>query len=172
MQHFFTQSYIKITCPFLTTYLKQITIEIEYVFHACIFLVSYGVYQFYGEFITNKWIFNGTMYKTKVSVDSGEVQNILFHTPLDRSFTCSEWGSTQLKTKATTEADSKVPISLANSTVHTSMLKFDAFRVTSRGPPPTGFRVSLIRNFAMPLRVIHTSEKSFNSVEILEIDQP
>ena len=58
---------------------------------------SYGVAQFVGTFMMKKWKVNGTDFNTTVKVDSLEVPALLFHTPLDRSFTCSTWGSTKLK---------------------------------------------------------------------------
>lgn len=89
----------------------------------------------------SKWKINDTEYNTTIYVDSKDVQKLLFHTPLDHSFTCKKWGSTQLHTSSKTLPNPGQPVDLTNSTVHTSMLKFDAFRVT--GPkPPTGFRVS------------------------------
>merc|ERR1712210_94441 len=57
----------------------------------------YGVAQFVGTFMMAKWKVNGTDFNTTVKVDSLEVPALLFHTPLDRSFTCSTWGSTKLK---------------------------------------------------------------------------
>ena len=61
------------------------------------FIFSYGVAQFVGTFMMEKWKVNGTDFNTTVKVDSLEVPALLFHTPLDRSFTCSTWGSTKLK---------------------------------------------------------------------------
>ena len=58
---------------------------------------SYGVARFVGTFMMKKWKVNGTDFKTAVKVDSLEVPALLFGTPLERSFTCSTWGSTKLK---------------------------------------------------------------------------
>lgn len=102
----------------------------------------YGVERFFGRFVVETWKVNGTDYNKTIEVDSLDVKNLLFHTPLDRSFTCKTWGTTKLQTKATFKPKPQTPVLLANSTVQTSMLKFDAFRVTGH-KPPTGFRTPL-----------------------------
>ena len=70
-----------------------IDLKISFIF----IFFSYGVAQFVGTFMMAKWKVNGTDFNTTVKVDSLEVPALLFHTPLDRSFTCSTWGSTKLK---------------------------------------------------------------------------
>ena len=70
-----------------------IDLKISFIF----IFFSYGVAQFVGTFMMEKWKVNGTDFNTTVKVDSLEVPALLFHTPLDRSFTCSTWGSTKLK---------------------------------------------------------------------------
>jgi len=102
----------------------------------------YGVAQFVGTFMVEKWKVNGTDFNTTVKVDSLEVPALLFHTPLDRSFTCSTWGSTKLKATNIT-LPSNLPIELDDSEVHTSNLEFDAFRNGQKAPPPAGFRAAL-----------------------------
>jgi lysosomal-associated membrane protein 1/2 len=102
----------------------------------------YGVAQFVGTFMMEKWKVNGTDFNTTVKVDSLEVPALLFHTPLDRSFTCSSWGSTKLKAVNTT-LPSNIPSELQDSEVHTSNLEFDAFRNGQKTPPPAGFRDAL-----------------------------
>ena len=65
--------------------------------HTVLYSNFYGVERFYGNFIIQKWKVNTTTYNTTIEVDSTEVPNILFHTPLDMSFSCGSWGSTKLK---------------------------------------------------------------------------
>merc|ERR1712200_272979 len=80
------------------------------------------------NFIVAQWKINTTQYNTTIEVDSKEVPNILFHTPLDRSFSCGSWGSTKLQSRNHTKPLPPTPSTLPDATVHTSMLKFDAFR--------------------------------------------
>jgi len=101
----------------------------------------YGVSQFVGTFTMKKWVVNGTQFDSTIKVDSLEVPALLFHTPLDRSFTCSSWGSTTLQATNTTKP-SNVPVTLPPAEVHTSKLKFDAFR-NGQENPPQGFRDAL-----------------------------
>lgn len=104
----------------------------------------YGVERFFGTFMIKKWKVNTTDFNDTVTVDSKEVPKILFHTPLDRSFTCGSWGSTKLQAINITKPAPPTPMTLPPATVHTSMLKFDAFRNDPKRPPPTtGFRDSL-----------------------------
>jgi len=103
----------------------------------------YGVERFYGNFIVAQWKINTTQYNTTIEVDSKEVPNILFHTPLDRSFSCGSWGSTKLQSRNHTKPLPPTPSTLPDATVHTSMLKFDAFRNDpDRKPTQPGFRDS------------------------------
>jgi len=103
----------------------------------------YGVERFYGNFMIAQWKINTTQYNTTIEVDSKEVPNILFHTPLDRSFSCGSWGSTKLHSQNRT-LPSPPPSTLPDATVHTSMLKFDAFRNDpDRKPTQPGFRNAL-----------------------------
>merc|ERR1711909_90072 len=104
----------------------------------------YGVERFYGNFMTKKWKVNTTDYSTTINVDSKEVTNILFHTPLDRSFSCGSWGSTKLQASNHTKPIPPTPTTLPYATVQTSMLKFDAFRNDpERKPSQPGFRNAL-----------------------------
>jgi len=104
----------------------------------------YGVERFYGNFIVAQWKINTTQYNTTIEVDSKEVPNILFHTPLDRSFSCGSWGSTKLQSRNHTKPLPPTPSTLPDATVHTSMLKFDAFRNDpDRKPTQPGFRNAL-----------------------------
>jgi len=104
----------------------------------------YGVERFYGTFMIKKWKVNTTDFNDTITVDSKEVPKILFHTPLDRSFSCGSWGSTTLQAINTTLPTPPTPMTLPPATVHTSMLKFDAFRDDPKRPPPTtGFRDAL-----------------------------
>ena len=99
--------------------------------------------HFYGEFLVAKWVKNDTQFNTTITVDSGDVPNILFHTPLDRSFTCGTWGSTKLRVSSKTLPEPHIPETYPNATVATSKLKFDAFRNTGH-KIPTGFRVIIL----------------------------
>jgi len=104
----------------------------------------YGVERFYGNFMTKKWKVNTTDYSTTINVDSKEVTKILFHTPLDRSFSCGSWGSTKLQASNHTKPIPPTPTTLPDATVQTSMLKFDAFRNDpERKPSQPGFRNAL-----------------------------
>jgi len=104
----------------------------------------YGVERFYGTFMIKKWKVNATDYNDTVTVDSKEVPKILFHTPLDRSFKCGSWGSTKLQAINVTKPTPPTPMTLPDATVHTSMLKFDAFRNDPKRPAPgPGFRGAL-----------------------------
>jgi len=97
----------------------------------------YGVERFYGNFMVKKWKVNGTDYNSTLNVDSSEVPKIMFHTPLERSFTCGAWGSTKLPAKNTIKPQPVTPITLPDATVQTSMLKFDAFRNDPNRKPPS-----------------------------------
>ena len=66
----------------------------------------------------------------------------MFRTPLDRSFTCKDIGNFPLFTTMTFYPVPNTPVTLPNTTVNTSELKFDAFRDDGRAIP-TGFRVSI-----------------------------
>lgn len=96
----------------------------------------YGVERFYGTFMIRKWKVNVTDFNDTVTVDSKEVPKILFHTPLDKSFTCGSWGSTKLQAINITKPTPPTPMTLPDATVHTSMLKFDAFRNDPKTTPP------------------------------------
>ena len=81
-----------------------------------------------------------TIYNSTVTVDK-EVKKLLFHTPLTQSFTCKEWGQANNLT-ATIKylPEPHLPVNLPNPLVHTSMLKFDAFRTEKHTDKPQ-FRV-------------------------------
>jgi len=107
----------------------------------------YGVERFYGIFFWEKWTGNGTNgttvdFNKTMHVDSNEMSNIIFHTPLDRSFTCANWGSTKLKTYYQVKPTPPAPTNLPDATVHSDDLQFDAFR-NADSSTPAGFRVSL-----------------------------
>ena len=104
------------------------------------FLISfrYGVSHLYGTFQMAKWEVNVTddqgnttkvNYNSTVTVDSNEIENIMFHTPLGMSFTCKDIGDFSLVTKIH-YLPSKYNIDLENATIETGHLHFDAFRPT------------------------------------------
>jgi len=102
----------------------------------------YGVKRFAGMFRMAKWQVNHTDYNSTVTVDSKDYNNLWFHTPLDMSFSCMEWGEeNKLLSSLEYKPLPHLRIFLPNATVHTSMLKFDAFRV--KETQPTGFRTPL-----------------------------
>jgi len=108
----------------------------------------YGVERFYGVFLWDKWTEdgpNGTKinYNKTMHVDSNELPNIIFHTPLDRSFTCAKWGSTKLKAHYNVMPTPPAPTNLPDATVSSDDMQFDAFRNAASTPPAPGFRVSL-----------------------------
>ena len=82
---------------------------------------------------------NQTEYFSNVTVDTNDISSLLFHTPLDQSFTCPKWGSTNLETQLVYSTPTILPTKLSNSTVDSSTLQFDAFR--SANLPTPGFRV-------------------------------
>ena len=98
-----------------------------------------------------KWkVVNQTDSFSNVTVDTSDISSLLFHTPLDQSFTCPKWGSTNLETQLVYSTPTILPTKLSNSTVDSSTLQFDAFR--SANLPTPGFRVwfsflSIISNF-------------------------
>ena len=101
---------------------------------------SYGVTQLSGEFVIAKWYVNDTEYNNTITVDSGSIPKIMFHTPLDMSFTCKDIGDFSIDTKMRIKPSFPSPFSLHKTNVTTSDLKFDAFR-DPKHPTPTGFRV-------------------------------
>jgi len=109
----------------------------------------YGVVQLFGKFTIAKWEGNSTKddnktieYNSKVTIDSHPIPKIMFRTPLDRSFTCKDIGNFPLFTSMTFYPVPNTPVTLPNTTVNTSELKFDAFRDDGRAIP-TGFRTPL-----------------------------
>ena len=104
------------------------------------FFFSYGVQRFRGNFQMAKWkVVNHTDSFSNVTVDTNDISSLLFHTPLDQSFTCPKWGSTNLETQLVYSTPTILPTKLSNSTVDSSTLQFDAFR--SANLPTPGFRV-------------------------------
>jgi len=102
----------------------------------------YGVSHLYGTFQMAKWEVNVTDdqgnttkvdYNSTVTVDSNEIENIMFHTPLGMSFTCKDIGDFSLVTKIH-YMPSKYMIDLENATIETGHLHFDAFRPTTLAP--------------------------------------
>ena len=88
-----------------------------------------------------KWMQNDTLYFSNVTVDTQDIPKMLFHTPLDQSFTCPKWGNTNLQTHILFRPDPKLPTQLTNSTLNSTSLRFDAFR--DEDFPAPGFRVRL-----------------------------
>ena len=82
---------------------------------------------------------DGTKYFSNVTVDTFDLPKLLFHTPLDQSFTCPMWGNTYLLSHLHYRPAPVQPTNLPNSTVHSTMLRFDAFR--DEDFPHPGFRV-------------------------------
>ena len=72
-------------------------------------------------------------YNSTVYVDSNEIKNIMFHTPLGKSFTCKDIGHFSLLTKIKYKP-SKYNIDLDNATIETGHLHFDAFRPNTSDP--------------------------------------
>ena len=103
---------------------------------------SYGVERFYGNFQMAKWEFKGTKYFSNVTVDTFDMPKLLFHTPLKQSFTCPMWGHTYLLSHIHYRPAPVQPTNLPNSTVHSTTLRFDAFRDEDFIWP--GFRVSFL----------------------------
>lgn len=103
----------------------------------------YGVSHLYGTFQMAKWEVNVTddttnttvtvPYNSTVTVDSNEIQNIMFHTPLGKSFTCKDIGDFSLLTKIKYQP-TKYNIDLENATIETGHLHFDAFRPNTSDP--------------------------------------
>ena len=83
-----------------------------------------------------------------MTIDSHPIPKIMFRTPLDRSFTCKDIGNFPLFTTMTFYPVPNTPVTLPNTTVNTSELKFDAFRDDGRAIP-TGFRVSIFFLFTL-----------------------
>jgi len=115
--------------------------EIQISFRRNETLGYYGVERFYGNFQMAKWEYNGTQYFSNVTVDSQDIPKLMFHTPLDQSFTCPKWGNTNLITHILFRPDPKLPTQLANSTMNSTSLQFDAFRPID--VPPPGFRTAM-----------------------------
>jgi len=102
----------------------------------------YGVQRFRGNFQMAKWkVVNQTDSFSNVTVDTSDISSLLFHTPLDQSFTCPKWGSTNLETQLVYSTPTILPTKLSNSTVDSSTLQFDAFR--SANLPTPGFRIAM-----------------------------
>ena len=103
----------------------------------------YGVSHLYGTFQMAKWEVNVTddttnttvtvPYNSTVTVDSNEIQNIMFHTPLGKSFTCKDIGDFSLVTKIKYKPTA-YNIDLVNATIETGHLHFDAFRPNTSDP--------------------------------------
>ena len=87
-------------------------------------------------------------YNSTVTVDSNEIQNIMFHTPLGKSFTCKDIGDFSLVTKIDYRP-SKYHIDLENATIDTGHLHFDAFRPNTSDP--LVWRVSILFSLHMYL---------------------
>ena len=120
----------------------------------------YGVSHLYGTFQMAKWEVNVTddqgnttkvNYNSTVTVDSNEIENIMFHTPLGMSFTCKDIGDFSLVTKIH-YLPSKYNIDLDNATIETGHLHFDAFRPTTLDP--VVWRVSIQFHFLSVIYLI------------------
>jgi len=59
---------------------------------------SYGVSRVYSRFALGVWKVNKTVYQSTIDIDSGDIPNLMFHTPLDRSYLCADVGHLELKT--------------------------------------------------------------------------
>ena len=141
------RSYLNFLIAFKSKIFRQIWFKNQ--FH--VFFFSYGVQRFRGNFQMAKWkVVNQTDSFSNVTVDTSDISSLLFHTPLDQSFTCPKWGSTNLETQLVYSTPTILPTKLSNSTVDSSTLQFDAFR--NADLPTPGFRVwfsflSIISNF-------------------------
>jgi len=121
---------------------KTLYREISISFKRNTTLGYYGVERFYGNFQMAKWeSSDGTKYFSNVTVDTFDLPKLLFHTPLDQSFTCPMWGNTYLLSHLHYRPAPVQPTNLPNSTVHSTMLRFDAFR--DEDFPHPGFRVAM-----------------------------
>ena len=123
--------------------------------------------QLYGVFELFKWKGeNGTDYNSTVIIDSHSIPNVMFHTPLDRSFTCKDIGNFQLYTTITYNPMPHTPVTLPNTTVNTADLKFDAFRnFDHHSPTPVGFRVSctFFNNLKSKLKTLVPKERQIQN---------
>jgi hypothetical protein len=43
------------------------------------------VSRLYATFVYGQWKVNDSTYHSTISIDSGDIANLMFHTPLDRS---------------------------------------------------------------------------------------
>jgi len=120
---------------------KTLYREISISFKRNTTLGYYGVERFYGNFQMAKWEFNGTKYFSNVTVDTFDMPKLLFHTPLDQSFTCPMWGNTYLQSILHYRPAPVQPTNLPNSTVTSTILRFDAFR--DEDFPFPGFRTAM-----------------------------
>lgn len=101
----------------------------------------YGVSRVYSRFALGVWKVNKTVYQSTIDIDSGDIPNLMFHTPLDRSYLCADVGHLELKTTLRYPDSPPEGTKLGNTTVIGQKVQFDAFRTNSTAPP--GFRTPM-----------------------------
>ena len=63
-----------------------------------------------------------------MTVDSKVNNKLMFHTPDDRSYLCSNIGEISLFAQMEWDYDKAAPLTVGNTTVHATHVQFDAFR--------------------------------------------
>lgn len=98
----------------------------------------YGVNRFYGEFDIAYYkenITNTTSNKTHLetiystlTMDSKKIDNLMFHTPKDKSYQCADVGKISLSSSMDWNYTKFAPEHVDNTTIKVLHVRFDAFR--------------------------------------------
>lgn len=103
----------------------------------------YGVNRFYGEFDIAYYkenITNTTSNKTHLetiystlTMDSKKIDNLMFHTPKDKSYQCADVGKISLSSSMDWNYTKFAPEHVDNTTIKVLHVRFDAFRNVVNG---------------------------------------
>jgi len=112
----------------------------------------YGVSRFYGEFdiaMYTEDVKNTTSNKTHtetlvstLSMDSKQIDRLMFHTPNDNSYLCADVGEVSLISTMKYNYTTSLPLTVDNTTMHALHVQFDAFRNIANVAPGV-FRTSI-----------------------------
>jgi len=99
----------------------------------------YGVSRLFAHFSLPSQTTKGVDESSYLIIDSGDLTNLMFHTPLDRSFLCADIGDLRVKTSL--YKGTSPPRELNSTSIVGKSVQFDAFRTSDR--VPTGFRTPM-----------------------------
>ena len=76
-----------------------------------------------------------------LSMDSKQIDRLMFHTPNDNSYLCADVGEVSLISTMKYNYTTSLPLTVDNTTMHALHVQFDAFRNIANVAPGV-FRVS------------------------------